>query len=119
MYFPSLMEDFIPMTLTQIYHIMSRKEEILNDNVYIVGGKLNKNVDAPNGIVNHTEVEALQEEFLNFSLQHLASTLINVKKEYPKKDTVDITVSTDLIIMRREDFDELMILLHDVIKEEI
>ena len=89
---------------------MSRKEEILSDKVYIVGGKLQEELQAPNGIVFPEEVEGLQKEFFNFSIEHLTSTLVDVKKEYPIKDTMKITVSADFVVMRREDFDELMTL---------
>jgi hypothetical protein len=87
---------------------MSRREEILQDDVYLVGGKLKNNVDAPNGIVYPEEVDALRDEFFTFSIGHLSDEMVTVKKEYPKKDTVDVIFESDFIVMRRKDFDELI-----------
>ena len=86
---------------------MSRKEELLQDHVYIVGGKVQENVDAPNGIVFKDEIESMQQELLTFTMEHLISTLIDVEKTYPKEDTMNIKLTTDFVVMRREDFDEL------------
>ena len=86
---------------------MSRREELLADHVYLVGGKVEENIDAPNGIVFPDDVEGVQRELFGFATEHLVSTLVDVKQAYPKKDTVDLTVSTDFVVMRREEFDEL------------
>jgi len=88
---------------------MSRKEDLLADHVYIVGGKVQENLDAPNGIVFPADVEALQKDLLEVVVEHLASTLVDVKKEYPVKDTVDLSLTTDFVVMRREDFNELFL----------
>lgn len=86
---------------------MTRKEELLADHVYIVGGKVQENVDAPNGLASPDDIEGLQSELLRFTTEHLTSTLVDVKKDYPVKDTVDLTLTTDFVVMRREHFDEL------------
>ena len=86
---------------------MSRKGEILADHVYLVGGRKEEEVDAPNGMVYTDEVESLQQEFQNFLMEHLVSTLVDVKKDYPVKDTVNLKFSSDFVVMRREHFDEL------------
>jgi len=87
---------------------MSRKEEILEDKVYTVGGKLVENLDAPNGIVLPEEIEAYKKEFFRFIIGHLADEVVDVKKSYPKKDTMDITYSSEFIVMRKKDFNELI-----------
>jgi len=96
--------------LKQTFYIMGRKEEILQDNVYVVGGKLKENLDAPNGVVYSMDIEAIRDEFFNFTSGYLASELVDVKKNYPEKDTMDIEFKTDFVVMRREHFDELIAL---------
>jgi len=84
-----------------------RKEEIIADHIHIVGGKVQENLKAPNGLVYPEDVETLQVNLLMNVVEHLASTLVDVKKTYPVKDTVDLKLTTDFVVMRRENFDEL------------
>ena len=59
---------------------MSRREELLQDHVYIVGGKVQENIDAPNGVVFQDEVDGISNELLNGMMEHLTSTLIDIDK---------------------------------------
>ena len=86
---------------------MSRREELLADHVYIVGGKAHENVDAPNGVAYEDEIEGMSVELLNGMMEHLTSTLVDVDKKYPEKDTMSIGMEADFVVMRREHFDEL------------
>ena len=89
---------------------MSKREEILEDKVHIAGGRFTENLSAPNGVASALEIEVLRDELLNMTIGYLASELVDVKKNYPKNDTMDVEMSTDLVVMRRKDFDELMLL---------
>ena len=86
---------------------MSRREELLQDHVYIVGGKVQENIDAPNGVVFQDEVDGISNELLNGMMEHLTSTLIDIDKKYPEKDTMSIGLESNFVVMRREHFDEL------------
>lgn len=86
---------------------MSRREELLADHVYIVGGKAHENVDAPNGIPYQDEIDGISVELLNGMMEHLTSTLVDVDKKYPEEDTMSLGLEADFIVMRREHFDEL------------
>lgn len=98
---------------------MTRREELLLDHVYIVGGKFDQNVPAPNGIVDENIVEGIQTELLTNMMEHLGSTLIDVKKSYPSKDTVDLMISSDFVVMRRKEFDELFRATPEPVKLEL
>ena len=86
---------------------MSRREELLEDHVYIVGGKVKENIDAPNGVPCEVDIEAIQKELLIFTTEHLTSTLIDVKKELemgqiPGWDSMN---SVNLQLSIKEEFD--------------
>lgn len=86
---------------------MSRREELLADHVYIVGGKARENIDAPNGVTYQDEIDAISVELLTGMVEHLASTLVDVDKKYPEKETMSLGLEADFVVMRREHFDEL------------
>jgi hypothetical protein len=89
---------------------MNRKEVILQDNVYVVGGRVSQNIDAPNGVALPIEIEALKEEFFTTMVNHLASELVETEKKYPVANTMDVVFSADFIVMKRKDFEELLTL---------
>lgn len=94
---------------------MSRKEELLNEKVFIAGGSFTQNVDAPNGVPHPLELEGLREEFFRMTSGYLYTELVDVEKTYPTKDeTMDVKFKADFVVMRRKDFDELMLLDTDV-----
>jgi hypothetical protein len=89
---------------------MNRKDEILQDNVYVVGGRVTQIVDAPNGIAFPMEIEILRDEFFTTIVEHLASEVVEVHKTYPVANTMEVGFNTDFIVMRRKDFEELLTL---------
>lgn len=89
---------------------MSRKEEILQDNVYVVGGRVTQTVDAPNGIASSMEIEILRDEFFTTIVEHLATEVVEVHKTYPISNTMEVGFETDFIVMKRKDFEELLTL---------
>jgi len=87
---------------------MSRKEEILNDDVYFVGGKLTENIDAPNGVASVDDIESYRREFFNFITVHLVDELVKVEKTYPEDNKMDIKYSTEFVVLKKDKFQELI-----------
>jgi hypothetical protein len=86
---------------------MSRQKEILLEHAFIIGGKSQKVFDAVNGIIDNDFIDAFKKELLAEKIEYLASTLVDANKKYPNNDTMAIDFSTDFIVMRRKEFDEL------------
>lgn len=87
---------------------MSRREEILTDDVHLVRGYIDRKLATLNGLITPKQEEEVKADFFNFSTNHLLDELVTITKEYPKDGMMDVQVSADFIVMKRKDFDELI-----------
>lgn len=95
---------------------MTRKETILEDNVHIVRGYVKRLLPATNGLALPKYLEAAKKEYLNFSTTHLVDDLITVEQEYPVGGLLPVTLHSDMIVMNRAHFAELLDILETEVK---
>lgn len=87
---------------------MTRREEILTDNVHIVRGYIKRLLESTNGLIDPKVEEDAKKEFFNFSTVHLVDELVQTTKDYPLGHAIPVKFSTDIIVMDRKYFAELL-----------
>lgn len=87
---------------------MSRREEILTDDVHVVRGYIKRLLPTVNGLIAPKDLDMAKKEFLAFSTTHLADELLTVVQDYPTNEEVAVTLSSDMIVMDRKAFAELI-----------
>ena len=87
---------------------MDKKDilELLDDS-FTVYNVAEDAIDTNNGLLNKQYLETRKEKLLTEAITYLTSELVTVKQEYPENNISDVTLTTDFVVIKREDFDAI------------
>lgn len=81
---------------------------LLKDKIYQVHGVHNTAINVNNGILNERLLRRERKLFLQSTMSDLADNLVTKRQGYPQNDLSDVEFETDFVIMKRDDFNEVL-----------
>jgi hypothetical protein len=82
--------------------------DMLEDDVYSVYAEETEYIDTNNGMLNETYINNRKKVLLKKSIEYLADEVVTTRQGYPHNDISEVKLSIDLVVMKRDDLDEIL-----------
>lgn len=65
-------------------------------------------IHTSNGLLNSKYLEKRKELFFDKNISYIIDDVVKVKQHFPENDVSTVTMSIDMVVMKREDLDKIL-----------
>lgn len=88
-------------------------KHIIEEKVYPVNYQLKTPINVNNGILNDQMLERAKRAFVMETVGVWKDDIVKTAQGYPQDDVSDVIFDIDVVILKRDDFDRLKLILED------
>lgn len=85
--------------------------DLLVDNSYNVSLSMSSKIEEENGIVNEKVLNERKDKLFKFVSDYLKKDFLTVEKSFPKNGEVEVNLSLDFVVIKKDRFDKLVKIL--------